>query len=449
MLERLEMRDVGPAPSMRLDLAPRLNVLAGDNGVGKTFVLDVAWWVLTSTWVDHEAAPHRGEAAHPTIRWADRRNGETYEVETTFRFAEQDWYTLHVSKAAAMRPTPVLYARVDGGFSIWDPLRFSGHGRFPLGGRTSGLMSAFHFAPLQVWDGLTAVDGTTLCNGLIRDWATWQLQRGHAFETLTRVLEGLSPHPGETIRPGATTTRVSIHDVRDIPTLDMPYGNIPVVHASAGMKRVLALAYMLVWMWREHVAAAKLKNTPASRGFVVLFDEAEAHLHPQWQRVLLPALLRVVHELELTPAQETAWRLGGLSALRSYQEVEPSSAEVQILATTHAPLVLASLEPHFDEARDALFHFELKERQVQVSKVPWRARGDASAWLTSDVFDLGEARSVEAEQAIVAAKEAMRRPDLPIEEARRIHHELHAVLKDTDPFWPRWLVRAKQAGVAP
>src|SRR5262249_26843483 len=153
---------------------------------------------------------------------------------------------------------------------------------------------AFQFAPDSVWDGLSAEDDTTLCNGLIRDWATWQLQRGPAFETLTRVLEILSPNPGETIRPGASTTRISIHDVRDIPTIDLPYGTIPVVHASAGMKRVLAIAYLLVWTWREHVEAAKLKNTPPSESLVLLFDEVEAYLHPQWQRVILPALLRAV-----------------------------------------------------------------------------------------------------------------------------------------------------------
>jgi hypothetical protein len=122
---------------------------------------------------------------------------------------------------------------------------------------------------------------------------------------------------------------------------------------------------------------------------------------------------------------------------------------VQILATTHAPLVLASMEPGFDDDKDALFHFDLHEGRVGLTRAAWRPRGDASAWLTSDVFELREARSREAEDAIVAAKQAMLAPNLAIEDARRIHHELHAVLKDTDPFWPRWLLRAKQAGVAP
>ena len=32
MLERLQLENVGPAPKMVLDLAPRLNLITGDNG---------------------------------------------------------------------------------------------------------------------------------------------------------------------------------------------------------------------------------------------------------------------------------------------------------------------------------------------------------------------------------------------------------------------------------
>jgi hypothetical protein len=424
MLERLELRDVGTAPAMSLSLSPRLNLIAGDNGLGKTFLLDVAWWALTYEWASDEATPHRGEGAKPTMTWAVRGEPEPREIVATYDFAEGGWSRSKKHDGVDRRRTPVFYARVDGGFSVWDPLRISGKWRRPLGMQAMGMSSAFQLTRDQVWNGLSAEDGTTLCNGLVRDWATWQLQRGSAFDTLTRVLQTLSPNPEEAIRPGAATTRISIHDVRDIPTIDLPYGTIPVVHASAGMKRILALSYLLVWMWREHVEAAKLKNQAPSTSLVLLFDEVEAHLHPQWQRVIVPALLRVVRELS-------------------------PDIEVQILATTHAPLVLASLEPHFDDTKDALFHLDLVGREVTAAKVPWRARGDASAWLTSEVFELGEARSREAEAAIEGAKQAMLKPGLTIDDARRIHHDLHAVLKDTDPFWPRWLLRAKQAGVEP
>lgn len=68
MLKRLELENVGPAPRMELNLAPRLNLVTGDNGLGKSFLLDVAWWALTRKWPHdlnprlmsgYQARPHR------------------------------------------------------------------------------------------------------------------------------------------------------------------------------------------------------------------------------------------------------------------------------------------------------------------------------------------------------------------------------------------------------
>jgi predicted ATPase len=36
----LHLKNVGPAPEMKLEFAPRLNVITGDNGLGKSFILD-------------------------------------------------------------------------------------------------------------------------------------------------------------------------------------------------------------------------------------------------------------------------------------------------------------------------------------------------------------------------------------------------------------------------
>ncbi len=44
------IQNVGPVVKMRLELAPRLNLITGDNGLGKSFLLDVAWWALTCRW---------------------------------------------------------------------------------------------------------------------------------------------------------------------------------------------------------------------------------------------------------------------------------------------------------------------------------------------------------------------------------------------------------------
>ncbi len=431
MLQHIHLKGVGPAPELDLEFAPRLNLLTGDNGLGKSFVLDIGWWALTGTWAGQQAWPREEAKESSRIDYRILGTGlfsaegdevtASQEAEGIYDFSQEKWRT---EEKPPPVPSVVLYARVDGSFSVWDSAR-NDPGK-PWANEISRWpplsLSAYHFSPEALWDGLSE-NGRVLCEGLIRDWVSWQRQRADSFQNLREILKVLSPSPEEELRPGEPM-RISLEDVRDHPTLEMPYGRVPLILASAGMKRIINLTYLLVWAWREHLEAAKLLRRPPADRIVFLIDEIESHLHPKWQRLILPSLLNVADRLK-------------------------KGLNVQIFVSTHAPLVLASAEPLFDDEKDALFTFDLEGRDVKVSRADWRDRGDASAWLTSDVFDLEEARSVQAEQAIQQAKEAMRDPDLPVEEKRRIHHELHAVLKDTDPFWGRWLVQAKAAGIEP
>jgi hypothetical protein len=41
MLTYLKISNVGPSPIMELDLGERLNLITGDNGLGKSFLLDI------------------------------------------------------------------------------------------------------------------------------------------------------------------------------------------------------------------------------------------------------------------------------------------------------------------------------------------------------------------------------------------------------------------------
>ena len=67
MLTYLHLTNVGPASEMKLDLAPRLNLITGDNGLGKSFLLDAAWWALTRRWPqDLNAKLTSGYPARPT-----------------------------------------------------------------------------------------------------------------------------------------------------------------------------------------------------------------------------------------------------------------------------------------------------------------------------------------------------------------------------------------------
>src|SRR5205823_3864143 len=113
-----------------------------------------------------------------------------------------------------------------------------------------------------------------------------------------RVLERLSPPDLGQLKPGRPV-RVP-EDPRDIPTLVHPYGEVPILYASAGVRRVVALAYLVVWAWHEHLEASKMAQVLPQRRMVVLVDEMEAHLHPRWQRSLLPALMEIGELLALS-----------------------------------------------------------------------------------------------------------------------------------------------------
>lgn len=410
MLQYLHLKNVGLAPELRVDWAKRINLIAGDNGLGKSFLLDLAWWALTRTWVGAAARPIPG-AKRASIEYVVKGAAKTAQpMQSLFRRADESW---PLRAARPTMPGIVVYIRIDGGFSVWDPARNYW--------RTDpGRPAAYHFAAPQVWDGLE-VNGQRVCEGLERDWVNWQQGRTPQFRVLKKVLEVLSP-PGEPLHVGEPQ-RVFLGEGRERPTLLVGDQHVPVILASAGVRRVLALAYFLVWAWREHRAAAQLLGKKPEDRFVVLFDEPETHLHPRWQRAILPSVLAAI------------------DALRGKSGRAP-----QVMVATHSPLVAASLEPLFDPYQDDLIQLALKDGHVTVTQGSWAIQGDATAWLVSETFGLDQARSVEAEQAIEAAEAFMRgESSLPmgLDTKHAIHSRLQQLLSAGDDFWPRWLVRAE------
>lgn len=444
MLEYLHLKNVGPAPEMELELAPRLNLLTGDNGLGKSFLLDIAWWALSRRWPwDVNSKLTSGRMARPfdegsaiiEFRIAGKPWVHTQRVGggiftsganyiSAFHRREQAW------EGKPGRPQDealVVYAQVDGSFAVWDPAR--NYWRTQGNRDVQDRPPAYVFSPREVWDGLPNNEGGYLCNGLITDWANWQRERGPAFQHLSAVLAGLSPDGEERLETGPLT-RISLDDARDIPTLLMPYGKeVPLLQASAGMRRIAALAYLLVWCWHEHLRAARLLDEAPAKQVVFLIDEVESHLHPRWQRTIAPALLNVVRSIS-------------------------PQMKVQLMAATHSPLVMASVEPTFDSEQDAWFDLDLVPGRngsptVHLEKRPWVLHGDAADWLTSEAFDLGGAGSLEREQTLERAAVALSDPRFNRTRAAELKKELQRVLPDTDDFWINWRAVGKAKGWLP
>ncbi len=113
---------------MELEFGSRLNLITGDNGFGKSFLLDTIWWALTRKWPEQlNPKLTSGYMARPTD--PDRPATIEFTVDSkTTRLAyisqsvrrDQAW----TGKAGRpWNPGLVIYAQADGGFSVWNPDR--------------------------------------------------------------------------------------------------------------------------------------------------------------------------------------------------------------------------------------------------------------------------------------------------------------------------------------
>lgn len=402
----LRLVNAGPSSEMQLDFGERLSLVTGDNGLGKSFLLDFAWWAATGEWAEREAIPPLASSAAPaSVEYTLRgQSGALSTVTVAF-----DRKTFSWSRPAAAMTVEALavFSRADGSFAIADPLRkYTSRGSV----YTNSLSS------YEVWNGRAGV-----IEGLIRDWPKWQAATDKkAFDRFGAVLKRLSPEDLGQLTPGPAIRLPG--DPRDIPTIVHRYGTVPVTHASSGVQRVLLLAYLIILSWQEHELAAEQTGTPALRRMLVIVDELEAHLHPKWQRIVLPALMSV----------------GDLLS---------SDLVLQMIAATHSPMILASMEASFDADTDVLYHLYGDGPKVKLEETPFVKYGDASGWLTSPLFGLRHARSREAEKAIEDAK-ALQMAESPTkEQVSEVSGRLVRHLSDDDKFWPRWLYFAERHGV--
>jgi hypothetical protein len=425
VLEALHLKNVGPMPETEMKFAPRLNLITGDNGLGKSFLLDVAWWALTRRW-PHDLNPNltSGYPARPS----DVKKAASIDFRLTSKTKSVSYQSKYVPRDESWlgkagrpwNPGLVIYAHADGGFSVWDPARnyWKKKGSIDIQERLPGYV----FSAKEVWNGLEVdIDGkpTLVCNGLLSDWSAWIREKGETAKRMEEILSNLSAQ-GEQLRVGPLK-RLSINDARDIPSIHTAYSTgVPILHASSGVRRMVGLAYMLLWSWNEHARAAEQLGEKRTSQVVMLFDEIESHLHPLWQRSILKSVLHIAESLH-------------------------ARATVQLIAATHSPLILASAEPLFDANKDAWFDLDLEKGHGEpVVKLLLRVfvrRGDVSNWLTSEAFDLKSARSLEAEAAIEQARALLRRTQPPptLKEAKAVDAELRkAALSDIDPFWVRW-----------
>jgi hypothetical protein len=414
-LEYINLKGVGPAKSLDYNPSTRLNVITGDNSLGKTFVFDCAWWALTGQWSCRVAQPtQQFGQSEPAITFSILGGKRPERLTVKYNFHSQTW---EYPRKRSVLPGLVIYAQSDGSYAIWDPA---------VSQQTNNVPFKRQFLVLnrdEVWYGKVDRDDMgfreNVCNGLLEDWLIWQTQPYYQEQcrSLQAALRHLSPSQDETLLLGKPE-RVA-GEKKPVPTLILPYGVVPLPYCSAGVRRISALAYMIVWAWHEHLENCRLRRQTPERRLVLFVDEVEAHLHPKWQRVIVPSLMAVLDSLE--------------------PFVSP-----QIHLATHSPLVLASCEPVFDSGQDQLHTLISEKDDVKLLSLEFVKRGRSDRWLTSPLFGLDQPRSLPAEEALRDAKYLQEQSKPDRSEVIAVNKRLLELLAQDDEFWPRWRFFAEQ-----
>ncbi len=410
-LKSLEIKDVGPVRKLLYQPADRINIVTGDNSVGKTFLLDAVWWGLTGSWA--------GDALLPSL--ANGRNNSTIQATLSVstrqmktRNGSFDWPSRKWRESGTKdSPGLAVYARHDGSMQVFDPMISQDPG---------DILRRIRLSPEEVKNGKYDTSlRLSVCNGLLRDWISWQLQPSRyrdQWEAFRTALSGLSPQ--DLSLEAGDPVKMPPNE-QEIPTIRMPYGDTPLFHSSAAVTRIMSLAYILVWAWFRHAEAARLLGKEPTSRVALLVDELEAHLHPKWQRTVLPSLARTVKQLS-------------------------PYAAVQMHFATHSPLVLASAEQIFDESMDSLFTLDFDGLSVVINEREFVRQGRVDRWLTSDIFGLGESRSLDGERAIEKAHKVMLSEITEECFVKDVHLSLLKSLAQDDDFWVRWIPYAIRYG---
>jgi energy-coupling factor transporter ATP-binding protein EcfA2 len=384
MLSRLLLENIGPFETLDLALSPGWNVILGNNGSGKSTILRAIAAALCGD------DPRAAVVADRLLR----AGASTGFVELTIRsdvYRAEFIRELSRVRVVNRQLTPLQTGKI---FALGFP---AVRGIVPPKGMSSDTSSESVPNP-DVSDVLPLIAGEVdprteslkqwlmdLENRIQRDKKeSGRLVdlRNRFFDLLNVFTPGL-PVMFDKVDFDAKQVLVRTED-SDVP--------IPIDYLSQGMISVIGWVGTL--LQRMYAVRAKSAN-PTQEPAVVLIDEIDAHLHPEWQQEII----------------------GRLKA---------EFPQVQFIATTHSPLVVAGLrrEDVFVAARDET------TKRASVIPSPIHFEGlRADQILTSPLFGLSSTRQLHVDRHAELLSKRQRTP----EEEQELT-VLSSAIAETDEF---------------
>lgn len=348
-LKRVVLENIGPFENIEFALHPEWNILLGDNGVGKSFVLKAIALAICG----QDAQCH----AHHLVKTGATRAAVTIETDhATYRTE----ITLGNSPSTTrVSSIPFRPLEVETWLALgFPPLRTAGWDRRKWELSTVEIPTAEDLLPL-------------LAGGVdprLDKLKQWLIQLDHRSKDellkhskdplpppsvgpITRLLDEVFQMIAQLVE-GVTIRRGEVNPQTSEITVQTDDGPLPIEALSQGTLSLIGWVGVVLQRLHE-VYGDNPELNPRECYALVLMDEIDAHLHPAWQQSLVTKLRTIF-------------------------------PKVQFIASTHSPLIVGGMET------DKIIRLS-RDADGRVQRVPIDAdmmMGRTDQILTTDLFGL-------------------------------------------------------------
>lgn len=371
-IQRLALENFRSARNLSIDLDARLNVFVGMNGAGKSTVLDAAA-ILLSWFVNRIATPRASGRPIPDLDITNDESQAGLEIQLHLAKEEFAWRLAkgHRSKSTASSlggatlAADAVHFKLDSGAAHSLPLV----AYYPVNRAVLDI-------PLRIrgkhkFDMLDANDGSLSGGANFRTFFEWFRAREDLENESRRDLENGDKTSGQCPDPQLEAVRSALQKL--MPDFKHPTVRRNPLHMeitkrgqalwvnqlSDGEKCLMAMVGDLA---RRLAIANPQKADPLQGSGIVLIDELDLHLHPKWQRDILPRLQKVFKRC-------------------------------QFLVSTHSPHVLTHVQ------REHIFLLDTKAGELQVQQ-PSESYGKTAVRILEDLMGLETTRPDEVASKI-------------------------------------------------
>jgi hypothetical protein len=300
-IKKLHVKNMGLFNCLNVTFNPKVNILIGANGSGKTSILRLITYCVSAKGLNHSRWRKPAEV-WVISRWKESDYKSNFTIIVDEHYQQIPFVNQHLSlSGSTFNPVP-NNVYVIGAYRYFGYKRIEGMKREAIGEERK---RAYQDNATQLLDG-----GTPL-----PDIKQWMVNRYFSIDKEWSKIQSQNWEKIMELLPKIAPPEMDFHFVRierDLePIFEVNGFDVYLEELSSGFKSFLAIVFSII-DWCEGVNEGSKALIQEARG-TVLIDEIDAHLHPQWQAKIIG------HLKMLFPC-------------------------VQFIVTTHSPHVVASAE---------------------------------------------------------------------------------------------------------